>query len=77
MIINNLSSRDSKVAQHQEDDCSAGGIDLAEQLSIFVGALQPPAPGHAGHRGPAATRWDDRIRIPQLLQLLRALYPLR
>lgn len=29
----NLSSRDSKVAPHQEDDCSAGGIDLAEQLS--------------------------------------------
>ena len=34
VIINNLISRDSKVAPHQEDDCSAGGIDLAEQLSI-------------------------------------------
>lgn len=34
VIINKLSSRDSKVAPHQEDDCSAGGIDLAEQLSI-------------------------------------------
>ncbi|MCT8164093.1 MULTISPECIES: hypothetical protein [Pseudomonas] len=33
LIINNLSSRDSKVAPHQEDDCSAAGVDLAEQLS--------------------------------------------